>query len=213
MKTLLRRLRTLVPAVALWALAAAAQAQQAAPDPAHMNRSALQTEVNSLRPFVENGGVEARRPAGCASPESRQFDFWIGEWDVFLTGEDMVVGEATVTSLDQGCSMLEDFRPFQGGHGHGLFGYDSVIHKWRQTFLDATGVYGVAQGSFSNGVMSFEITEPPPPPRFPADMQRRINFQATDADAVHQWGERLDPATHTWVKFFDLTFRRRGARS
>lgn len=188
-----------------------AQAQSAPTDPAHMSRSALRAEVEASRPLIENGGVTPQRPPGCTTPETRQFDFWIGEWDVTPSGQSMVVGEATVTPTSQGCALIEDFRPFQGAHGSGLFGYDPSVGKWRQTYIDATGAYGTAQGELANGVMSFSIVSPPPPSRFPPDMQRHINFQRVDADTVRQWGERMDPAAHAWVTFFDLTYHRRGA--
>lgn len=198
--------------VVLWlAITSAAVAQSVPPDPAHMSRSALQAEVAASRLLSGNGGVNPQRPAGCSSAESRQMDFWIGEWDVSPTGAAMLIGEATITSADQGCAILEDFRTFAGAHGSGLFGYDVSVRKWRQTFVDSTGVYGTAQGSMSNGVISFDVVSPPPPSRFPPDMQRHINFRPVDADTVRQWGERMDPDTHSWVTFFDLTYHRRGA--
>ena len=30
-------------------------------------------------------------PAGCSSPESRQFDFWVGRWDVYPSAKDTLV--------------------------------------------------------------------------------------------------------------------------
>lgn len=191
-------------------VAAAQTPPGAPPDPVHMSRQALQAEVQASRAMVQNGGVDAQRPSGCTDAEHRQFDFWLGEWDIAPTGNAMVVGEATISSRDQGCVMLEEFRPFQGGHGTGLFGYDSVRHKWRQSFLDSNGTYATAEGEFQNNIMSFLITEPPPPSRFPPDMPRRINFQRIDSNTVRQWGERLDPSTHSWVQFLDLTYHRRG---
>jgi len=179
-------------------------------DPAHMSRAALQAEVAASRAMISNGGVNADRPSGCTAVENHQLDFWLGEWDITTTGDLAVIGEATITSYDQGCALLEDFRPFNGGHGTGLFGYDSLNHRWRQTFIDASGAYATAQGEFENGVVSFEIHEPPPPSRFPRDMQRMIRFQQIDANTVHQWGERMDPTAHAWVKFLDLTYHRRG---
>ena len=50
-------------------------------------------------------------------------DFWVGEWDVSPTEQTMVTGEATIASVDQGCVILENFRPYAGAEGHGLFGY------------------------------------------------------------------------------------------
>ncbi len=194
-------------------LASSALAQAPAsgsPDPAHMSRQALQAELSAARPFIANGGVEPQRPPGCGGDATRrQMDFWLGDWDISPTGATMIVGEATITSANQGCALIEDFRPFQGGRGHGLFAFDAQENKWRQTFVDSAGVWGEAEGAFENGVMTFDITHPRPPAQFPADMRRQISFQQVDADTVRQWGQRQDPTTHQWVRFFDLTYHRR----
>lgn len=157
-------------------------------------------------------GLTTDRPKGCDSAESHQLDFWLGEWDVSTTGHKSVIAEASLASADQGCVILEDWRPFADAHGHGLFAYDARKGKWRHVFADASGVWAVMEGGFADGVMSLAILEPPPSARFPADMKRRINYRRLDANTVRQWNQRLDPASHQWVTFEDLTFHRRGAK-
>ena len=192
--------------------ATAALAQQSpAADPKQMSLDALQAEVNAARPFIDNGGVSTQGNApGCDTTESHQLDFWIGDWDVVLTSNlNVVIADVEIRSILQGCALTQDFRPFNGGHGFGLFGYSAPEHMWHQSYLDSSGVYGTAQGRLENGVMSFLITAPAPPSRFPADMQRHINFQRIDNNSVRQWGERLDPTEQRWVTFFDFTYHRR----
>lgn len=72
--------RTLIAAVALAAPPLLAHAQTQ-PPPNAMSRQELREEVTRLRAIVQGRAVLPRRPQGCASPESRQFDFWLGEWE------------------------------------------------------------------------------------------------------------------------------------
>ena len=63
--------------------------------------------------------ARAADPAGsCAAPEARQFNFWIGEWDVQVNG--IVVARSSIQSIASGCIILENWMPFGAGEGKSL---------------------------------------------------------------------------------------------
>ena len=73
-------------------------------------------------------------------PEARQFDFWIGEWD--LTWE----GGGTGTDVVR--AVLDDFvivQEFDGSNpalrGMSVSAYDARRAKWQQTWVDNQGSY------------------------------------------------------------------------
>lgn len=186
-------MRSAFIAMMAWALASSAMSQDrpaAPPDPS------------------QQGAVTLARPPGCTTPERRQLDFWLGAWDISRTGQTTAIGESFITSLDQGCVTLEDFHLFTGLEGHGLFGYDATVNKWRQTYIDARGSYGTGQGGLENGAMTFYFIDPPPPPEF-SGWQRRVHIQRIDADTVRLWAEHENPTSHNWSPLFDLTYHRR----
>ncbi len=189
---------------------ASAQQQQAPPAPTSMRRQALVDEVARSRAIIQGGAVMPQRPAGCASVESRQFDFWLGEWDVSPGESTVVIAESTVTLHDQGCVILENWRPFRNAHGHSINIYDATDGKWHQTWADASGTRTEYSGSLdADGVMRLDNLSPSPQGAPPA--RQRMNFQRVDANTLRQWGESLDAgqtATTTWV----FTYRRRGAQ-
>lgn len=39
------------------------------------------------------------RPPACETPEHRQFDFWVGRWDVYPTGTDRLIAHSLVEKL------------------------------------------------------------------------------------------------------------------
>jgi hypothetical protein len=184
--------------------------QQQPPAPETMSRQELRDEVTRLRGIVGGGAVRPQRPAGCTAPEHRQFDFWLGEWDVSPSGSTsgIIVAESTITLHDQGCVILEYWRPFRGAHGHSINIYDAADQSWHQTWADATGRRTEFRGTFHDGALYLDILNPPAG----ADGQiprTRMNFQALNENTVRQWGEAFDAATNAWTVTWDLTYRRR----
>lgn len=186
----------------------AGQAQLPAPE--NMSRQQLRDEVTRLRRMTQGGAVLPNRPEGCVASENRQFDFWLGEWDVSPSGSPTgaVVAESSISMHDQGCVMIEYWRPFNGAHGHSINIYDSTDQKWHQTWADATGRRTEYAGTFHDGAMYLDNLSGAGPGAAPG-ARARMNFQALDPNTVRQWGENFDPATNAWTVVWDLTYRRR----
>ncbi len=191
---------------------ATAQAPQQAPPPAPntMSRQALRDEVTQQRAIIQGRAVRPQRPEGCVSPESRQFDFWVGEWDVSPSGSTLgvTVAESSITLTDQGCVIIEHWRPFGGGHGHSINIYDPIDKKWHQTWADANGTRTEYSGAIdSENVLRLDNLGPVAQDQSPG--RRRMNFRRIDERTVRQWGEVFDDATQAWTVEWDFTYRRR----
>lgn len=193
------------------AVAQSAQQQQAPPVPSSMRRQALEAEVERSRAIIQGGAVLPQRPVGCTSVESRQFDFWLGEWDVSPGQSPVVIAESTITLHDQGCVILENWRPFRNAHGHSINIYDATDGKWHQTWADASGTRTEYSGSVdADGVIRLDNLSPPQPGAPQA--RQRMNFQRVDANTMRQWGEALNADGQNWTTTWSFTYRRRGAR-
>lgn len=77
----------------------------------------------------------------CSTPEFRQFDFWLGDWD--LVWSDTGRGRNTITSTLGDCVIEENFTtegalPFVG---RSLSTYNVRTGKWHQTWVDNSGAY------------------------------------------------------------------------
>ncbi len=190
-------------ALAFWQSAALAAVQP--PEPVS---ATVAGELKRLRALETNGAVVRKRPAGCTSSQSRQFDFWLGEWDVSMTGTTELVAESSIVLADQGCVILEHWRPFQGASGHSINGYDSESGQWKQTWIDATGRISPYAGRMIAGTLIMEDlgSQQASGSKF---AKRRMSFRAIDDSSVRQWGEGWDEKGHTWVVTWDLTYSRR----
>ncbi len=54
-------------------------------------------------------GQSAPRAASCPGPEYRQFDFWVGEWDVALP-DGKPAGTNRIAPILGGCALLDRGR-------------------------------------------------------------------------------------------------------
>src|SRR5918993_4836742 len=156
-------------------------------------------------------------PFDCSAPEHRQFDFWVGEWDVVPNGPP--VPPATPPSgspasnvihkSHNGCVLVENWDDRQGGTGQSFNLYDRVRKQWHQTWVDSTGGLHEYWGELRDGNMMF-IGEVPLPPasRFAGRRTIRLTFFPLGPDKVRQFSESLG-SDGTWSINYDLIYTRR----
>ena len=68
-------------------------------DPQNLQNGVEFAAVRSDARFAEVLATVTRNAAPCSAPEYHQFDFWVGEWNVFAAGSDTQVGSSSVQSI------------------------------------------------------------------------------------------------------------------
>src|SRR5258708_35338648 len=73
---------------------------------------------------------------------AREFDFWIGEWDVFAMGTTKLVGKSKIESASGGCMILENWTAIgpQLHNGKSMNYVDPVTNKWIQVWVGSSGI-------------------------------------------------------------------------
>src|SRR6476469_7722246 len=72
-------------------------------------------------------------------PVYRQFDFWIGQWDVYGKGGKKA-GESKVDLILDSCIILENWTSAAGNYSGKSFNtYNAATHQWQQTWVDNVG--------------------------------------------------------------------------
>ena len=140
----------------------------------------------------------------------REFDFWIGDWDVRTTGQPPVGPAArnSVTLDDNGCVLTEHWIAPSGSEGQSFNMFDRSFGTWRQTWVSNTGAQHDYRGALTNGNMVY-TGELPPPPGQSVRVPTRLTFFHISQDSVRQFSEVSRDSGRTWVTNYDFMYVRR----
>ena len=146
--------------------------------------------------------------SSCVAPESRQFDFWVGDWDVFDFDKPAApVARVQVESILGGCVLREDYRDTDGHMGQSFSVYDTANRRWHQSWVTNRGQLLLLDGGLHDGTMILSATE-----RMPDGSDRLVKGTWTAVGGgVREAAVRSTDGGHTWAPWFDLMFRPRPA--
>lgn len=155
----------------------------------------------------------AAAPPPCSAPESRQFDFWVGDWEVsWPAGGGMPAGKGTnrIIHVLDGCALEENF---DGGSAIPLRGRSFSVYlpregKWKQTWVDNQGSYLDFSGEFRDGQMVL-VREAVGPKG--AKFLQRMVWKNITADSLDWSWERSLDGGKTWQVMWPIHYARRGA--
>jgi hypothetical protein len=136
----------------------------------------------------------------CADPARRQFDFWLGEWEVRdASGRD--VGHNRITALFDGCAIREEWQGTSGVRGTSLNSWSPGTNRWHQTWIDSNGDLLLLDGGLIDGSMVLEGLN--------GGVHHRITWSrvGSDDDQVRQlW--QTSPDGTAWQTAFDGRYSR-----
>ncbi|MCE7933881.1 MAG: tetratricopeptide repeat protein [Chlorobi bacterium CHB2] len=138
-------------------------------------------------------------------PRYREFDFWIGEWDVFNTAGQKV-GTNSVQQILGSCVLLENWTSASGSQGKSFNTFNRSTGKWQQTWVDDQGTVLELAGNLKGAVLSFEgITRD----TAGKETHHRLTFTQIDPNTVRQLWEQSSDKGVTWNSVFDGKYVRK----
>jgi hypothetical protein len=142
------------------------------------------------------------KPKPCTGPEYRQFDFWVGEWDVRgAQNKDpkKPPSHSRISIINGGCAVREEYKTPTGYEGTSLNYYDAKTRKWKQFWMDNQGQPVTQVGGMSDGSMT--LNEVPD-----GDNRGRTTWTPLDGGNVRQLWEKSTDGGKTWKVVFDGTY-------
>ncbi len=121
--------------------------------PAWAQKKAAKSKATaSPSPAVTPSPAAPIMSASCTAPQYRQFDFWLGDWD--LVGVDgKKSAEDKVVQVLGGCALQENWTGVRSGQGLSFSAYDPATRRWHQTLMDDGGAVLKIEGEFADGKM------------------------------------------------------------
>lgn len=139
---------------------------------------------------------------GCAAPEYRQFDFWIGDWDVFDVGNPAQVARARVDVILGGCVLREDYQDTNGHKGQSFTIYDATRKVWHQTWVTNRGQLLEIEGKLQGDEMVLSgVDHSKGAPGTVRGVWKPVQGNVRETAATSSDDGR------TWKPWFDLMFR------
>jgi hypothetical protein len=148
--------------------------------------------------------TESLRP--CSAAEYRQFDFWLGTWDVFNPAGQKI-GTNTISATNDGCVLFEDWRDARGGTGNSFNFYETKTKRWHQFWVASNG-NGAPLSAAADGTpmpMSGALVDGAMVLQSPAGVKprNRWTWSKLDGGKVRQHAEQSDDDGKTWKTTFD----------
>jgi hypothetical protein len=143
--------------------------------------------------------TEAAEKPSCDAATLRQFDFWIGNWNVTEKGKP--AGKNRIERILDGCALLENWTGAGGGEGKSLNFYDRSDGLWHQTWIDRSGGALFLAGKFENGAM--RLVGERPATANAAGQRHRITWTPLPGGKVRQLWESAPPSKEEWTVQFD----------
>jgi hypothetical protein len=141
------------------------------------------------------------RPRPCAAPVHRQFDFWVGTWDVTGPAGNFA-GVNRIEPVDGGCALAESWSSAGGGlTGHSLNSVGSD-GRWRQAWVDSSGLRLELVGGLVDGRMVLEGETPANEAGAPPVKNRITRSPETDGRVRQHWETSADGGK-TYTTAFD----------
>ncbi len=143
-------------------------------------------------------------------PRHREFDFWVGDWNVWPTNA-VGVGAPSrnnITLEENGCVVQEHWEGQGGSTGQSFNLFDHSVGKWRQTWVDNTGGQHDYAGALKDGNMVLEGTTPAPNGAL-GRIPTRLTLFHVHADTVRQFSQISADSGRTWTVAYDLTYVRK----
>ncbi|HVT99769.1 MAG TPA: tetratricopeptide repeat protein [Acidobacteriaceae bacterium] len=174
------------------------------------NRLSSDPEWNALRSneqFIALAKEVQHNATPCDDPQFRQFDFWLGDWDVASAGDNIHRGSSHVSKEMNGCVVWENWT----SAGNPYFGksyntWNPNLNRWEQYWVDTAAGVMFFHGALKDNVMDYWTDDIPQTTG--GTLQRHLQFFNLGPDKVRQFSQGSTDGGKTWHTEYDFIYTR-----
>ena len=165
--------------------------------------------VSPIAAQEQSGESEPPPKPICETADNfNNFDFWVGEWNVYTNDEKRSFqGTNSISKHHQNCLIMENWTNAQGGKGSSMNYFDPVENQWRQLWvaggysIDYTGGLDESGSMVLTGKINYYQTG--------KSNAFRGRWTANADGSVRQFFEQRDNETGKWAVWFDGLYIRK----
>jgi tetratricopeptide (TPR) repeat protein len=167
-------------------------------------------EWNSLRTndqFVAMAKQVQHNANPCDDAEFKQFDFWLGDWDVASAADGVHRGLSHISKEMDGCVIWENWTSAGSPYfGKSYNTWNSNLNRWEQYWVDSSGGVMFFHGNLKENVMDYWTDDVPQSTG--GTLLRHLQFFNSGPDKVRQWSQGSSDGGKTWHTEYDFIYTR-----
>lgn len=146
----------------------------------------------------------------CDDAQFRQFDFWLGDWDVTPASGGPLQGTSHISKEMGGCVVWENWTSAASGYfGKSYNTYNVNLQRWEQYWVDNSSGVIFFYGNLKDGVMDYWTDDVPQPNG--DKLRRHLQFFNLSPDRVRQFSQGSTDGGQTWHVEYDFIYNRHAA--
>ena len=141
----------------------------------------------------------------CATEAYKQFDFWVGNWNVYDTKNNLI-GHNKVLKMDNACAIQENWSSKTSSSKGTSYNYYNASDKsWNQVWVDNVGGSLVLKGFYRNNKM---VLKSKLLSSKKGDYYNQITWFKNSDGSVTQLWELLDVENTSFNEIFRGTYKK-----
>lgn len=135
--------------------------------------------------------------------ENHQFDFWIGDWNVYKFGTDTIAGISSIKPILDHKTIEENYQNLKYTYkGKSLNIYNPKTDKWEQFWVDNSGLRLYLSGEYKDNKMILSDCKT-------ESNCNKITWTKMEDGTVRQEWEQSKDSGKSWKKVFDGHYKTR----
>jgi tetratricopeptide (TPR) repeat protein len=174
------------------------------------NRLEEDAEWNALRgndQFIALAKEVHHNAFPCDDAEFRQFDFWLGDWDVASAADGTHRGSSHISKEMNGCVVWENWTSAGSPYfGKSYNTWNPNLKRWEQYWVDNAAGVMFFHGALKDKIMDYWTDDVPQASG--GKLLRHLQFFNLGPDKVRQFSQGSSDGGKTWQTEYDLIYTR-----
>jgi len=147
----------------------------------------------------------------CEDAEFKEFDFWLGDWDVASAGDGVRRGSSHISKEMNGCVVWENWTSAGSPYfGKSYNTWNSNLKRWEQYWVDTSGGVMFFHGNLKDNIMDYWTDDVPQSGG--GTLLRHLQFFNLGPDKVRQFSQGSSDGGKTWHTEYDFIYTRAQAK-
>jgi hypothetical protein len=172
------------------------------------------SEWNALRTndqFIGLAKQVRHNATPCEDPEFKQFDFWLGDWEVASAGDGTPRGSSHISKEMNGCVVWENWTSAGSPYfGKSYNTWNPNLKRWEQYWVDTSAGVMFFHGNVKDNVMDYWTDDVPQSGG--GTLLRHLQFFNIGPEKVRQFSQESSDGGKTWQTEYDLIYTRVAAK-